>query len=122
QIIRAERTGNLAQSLLSLTKIFGQELARACEGQLRVAMVKMLLSLAQCIEVATTGAETAFRGLVVAHTGFQVLTKHLKTLTRTRREAKHGLPVRAGREPNGFAGEIGLVADQRRPKRIGLGL
>lgn len=98
--------------LLGLAQILGQQLACAIVDKLAVAMLQRLASLAQRLQVAPAGAETAFRGLFEAHAGLQVFAQQLQAGAGARREGDGDVAVRAFLEANGLCGQIRLVADQ----------
>ena len=58
QIVAAEGTGDLAQSLLRHTQILGQQFTRAHQGELVAAVLEVLLRLQQRFEVAPPRART----------------------------------------------------------------
>lgn len=81
QVVRAERSGDLAERLLCQAQILGQQLARAGQCQLGMPMLQVLVGQTQCVQMAAPSAETAFRSLLVAHALLEVFAEQLDPFT-----------------------------------------
>src|SRR5690606_29153648 len=87
QVVGAESAGDFSEGLLRMAQIFGEQFAGAHQRQLRAAVLEVLLSLQQRLEMAAARAEAAFSRLLITHAGLQVFAQQIKAQIRFRRQA-----------------------------------
>ncbi|MNN41980.1 hypothetical protein D3C81_1561310 [compost metagenome] len=108
--------------MLSLTQVFGQQLARTRQSQLCTTVFKGCTGMAQRFQMATTSTEAAFRSLLVAHTGLEVITQEFQTITcRFGAQADRHVAIFTDFQGNGFTSQVCFVTNQRNLGRIRAG-
>ena len=75
-------------------------------------MLKGIVGVLQRLQVTTTCAEAAFRGLLVAHAGLEVLTQQIQTVRRSGAEADRDMAIGAHFNAHRFTAEVRLVTNQ----------